>query len=111
MTSSFVDKLSSVSYATTKQKEKELWDVEGILKNRLNVKYKFDTRPIKKHGDYFGKLGNTKSKADKMVFKINKDYLIIDVKELHSYIKKNKLNKVHLQNLIKNLEWNICVVK
>jgi hypothetical protein len=111
MTSSFVDKLSSVSYATTKQKEKELWDVEGILKNRLNVKYKFDTRPIKKHGDYFGKLGNTKSKADKMVFKINKDYIIIDVKELHSYIKKNKLNKVHLQNLIKNLEWNICVVK
>ncbi len=111
MTPSFVDKLSSVSYATTEQKEKELWDVEGILKNRLNVKYKFDTRPIKKHGDYFGKLGNTKSKADKMVFKTKKDYIIVDVKELHSYIRKNKLNKVYLQDLIKDLEWNICMVK
>jgi len=28
--------LTKVKHATKKQKEKELWDVSGILKNRLN---------------------------------------------------------------------------
>ena len=35
----FIDKhLSDVKFATKKQKEKEIWDVSGILKNRLNQK-------------------------------------------------------------------------
>ena len=37
--------LTNVKQATKKQKEKELWDVVGILKNRLNEKLKYDLRP------------------------------------------------------------------
>ena len=37
--------LTKVKHATKKQKEKELWDVSGILKNRLNQKLKYDLRP------------------------------------------------------------------
>ena len=43
----FVDRLTDITYATQNQRQKELWDVEGILKNRLNKKFKFDLRPLK----------------------------------------------------------------
>ena len=43
----FVDRLTDITYATQNQRQKELWDVEGILKNRLNQKFKFDLRPLK----------------------------------------------------------------
>lgn len=42
----FIDKLIEINFATNNQKKKELWDVEGILKNRLNQKLKFDLRPL-----------------------------------------------------------------
>jgi len=105
----FANKLMSISYATVDQQKNELWDIAGILKNRLNIKYKFDTRPITKQGDSFGKTGNTKSKADKMVFKIKENYMIVDVEELHSYIKKNNIKTVYLNDLIDQLEWNIFI--
>ena len=36
--------LTNVKQATKKEKEKEFWDVAGILKNRLNEKLKYDLR-------------------------------------------------------------------
>ena len=39
----FIKKLKQVTLATSKQRKKEMWDVEGILNNQ---KFKFDTRPL-----------------------------------------------------------------
>ena len=99
--------LTDITYATKKQKMKELWDVEGILKGRLNQKLKFDLRPIKNNI----KIGSFKSKADKMVFELKDKYIIIDLKELNEYVKKNNLKDLHLQDLINKLDWNITLSK
>ena len=42
MKNKFVSLLSNIKYPTEKQRLKELWDVEGILRNQ---KFKFDLRP------------------------------------------------------------------
>jgi len=103
----FINRLKEVKYATNSQKKKELWDVEGVLKNRLNQKFKFDLRPIKDNG----KVGSFRTKADKMVFDMKDQWVIIDVEELHQYIKENDLKDVHLQSLISKLDWNIILPK
>jgi hypothetical protein len=41
--------LTNVKWPTKKVSEKELWDVSGILKDRLNENLKFDVRPLKKN--------------------------------------------------------------
>jgi uncharacterized membrane-anchored protein len=66
---------------------------------------------IRKDGNYHEKIGNFKSKAEKMVFSFKNKWVILDIEELHTYIKDNKLKDVNLDELIKNLEWNIIVKK
>jgi len=100
----FIKKLKEVKKATATQKKKELWDVEGILHNQT---FKFDLRPIKNNG----KVGSFKSKADKMVFDIKNQWIIIDIEELHQYLKEKDMKEVHLQNLISKLDWNIILPK
>ena len=99
--------LSDITYATLNQRKKELWDVEGILKNRLNQKFKFDLRPLKNNI----KTGSFKSKADKIVFDMKDQFIVVDTEELHQYLKENKLKEVHLQDLLSKLEWNIILPK
>jgi len=100
----FKSKLKEVNFPSKRQKLKELWDVEGILNNQ---KFKFDLRPIKDNG----KVGSFRTKADKMVFDMKDQWVIIDVEELHQYIKENDLKEVHLQNLLSKLDWNIILPK
>jgi len=100
----FYKKLKEIKKATTTQKKKELWDVEGILHNQP---FKFDLRPIKDNG----KVGSFKSKADKMVFDMKDEWIIVDIEELHQYLKENKLKEVDLQSLISKLDWNIILPK
>jgi oligoribonuclease NrnB/cAMP/cGMP phosphodiesterase (DHH superfamily) len=100
----FYSKLKNYKVANLKQRKTELWDVEGILHNQ---KFKFDTRPIKNNI----KIGSFKTKADKMVFDIKDQYIIVDVEELHKYIKKNKFTKLYLDSLLKELDWNIILEK
>jgi len=38
-------------------------------------------------------------------------YIVIDVEELHQYLKENNVKEVHLQDLISKLEWNIILPK
>jgi hypothetical protein len=87
------------------QQRKELWDVEGIIKSRSNEKLKFDLRPLKNNV----KGGSFKTKADKMVFDIKNQWIIVDVDEMHTYLKEYKLKKVPLENLISKLDWNIII--
>jgi len=100
----FEHKLKETKKATTTQKKKELWDVEGILHNQP---FKFDLRPIKNNG----KVGSFKTKADKMVFDMKDEWVIVDIEELHQYLKENKLKEVDLQSLISKLDWNIILPK
>jgi oligoribonuclease NrnB/cAMP/cGMP phosphodiesterase (DHH superfamily) len=105
--SNFIDLLSSVTLANKNQRQKELWDVEGVLKDRLNQKFKFDLRPIKDNV----KIGSFKSKADKMVFDMKNEYVIVDLEELTKYIKENNIKEVNLEDLISKLDWNIILSK
>ena len=100
----FYKKLKEVKKATATQKKKELWDVEGILHNQP---FKFDLRPIKNNG----KVGSFKTKADKMVFDMKNEWVIVDVEELHNYLKNNRIKEVNLTELIDKLDWNIVLNK
>jgi len=92
-------------------KEKTSWNIAGIIKGQ-NAFYKFDVR------DMFAlpngtpaQKGRTDSKADKMVLEMEDKWLILDLEELHQYIKKNKLTKVYVNDLISKLEWTIFLAK
>ena len=100
----FYSKLKNIKLANLKQKKKELWDVEGILRNQ---KFKFDTRPIQNNI----KIGSFKTKADKIVYDIKDQYIIVDVEELHTYLNNNSLKVVQLEDLLSKLEWNIVLPK
>jgi oligoribonuclease NrnB/cAMP/cGMP phosphodiesterase (DHH superfamily) len=100
----FFNLLSNITKATLKQKKRELWDVEGTLNNQL---LKFDLRPLKNNV----KRGSFKTKADKMVFDIKDKYIIVDVEELHQYLRENNAKDVQLEDLISELEWNIILPK
>tara|TARA_R100000742_G_C4270462_1_gene89169 strand:+ start:1147 stop:1467 length:321 start_codon:yes stop_codon:yes gene_type:complete len=103
----FVNLLSTVNYPTSNQQKQELWDVEGIIKKHSNQKFKFDLRPLKNNI----KKGFFKTKADKMVFDIKDQYIVVDVEELHEYLKDKELKMVYLEELISKLDWNIILLK
>ena len=100
----FLDLLLDVKHATQNQKQKELWDVEGILHNQS---FKFDLRPLKNNA----KAGTFKTKADKIVYDMKDQYIIVDVEELHNYLKNDNKKVVSLEELLMKLEWNIVIQK
>ncbi len=102
---SFLKNLHNFTLATKVQKKTELWDVKGILKNRLNQSFKFDLRPLKNNA----KGGTFKTKADKIVYDMKDQYIIVDVEELHTYLKNDNKKVVQLKELLMNLEWNIVI--
>ena len=101
---SFTNNLINIQHANITQKSKELWDVEGIWNNQ---KLKFDLRPLKNDA----KKGSFKTKADKIVYDIKNQFIVVDVEELHQYLKDNSKKVVHLEELISQLEWNIILPK
>jgi hypothetical protein len=103
----FINLLKKVNYPSPNQKNKELWDIEGIIKDKSNQSFKFDLRPLKNNV----KGGSFNTKADKMVFDMKDQFIVVDTEELHQYLKENKLKEVHLQDLISKLEWNIILPK
>jgi len=93
-------------------KKFEGWHIKGMLKKHSNKTYKFDiTNIIKRNGNHYEKIGSFKNKAEKMVFNLKNEWVILDIEELHTYIKDNKLRDVNLHELINSLEWNIIVKK
>jgi hypothetical protein len=111
MRNKFERNLTEVIKASSIQKTKELWDIEGIIKNKSNQKFKFDLRPLVKFKGDTGKGGSFKSKADKMVFDIKDQWIIVDTEELFNYLQENNLKKVQLEDLLSKLEWNIILPK
>ena len=103
----FSNYLTTIEYP----KEKTSWNIAGIIKGQ-NAFYKFDVR------DMFAlpngtpaQKGRLDSKADKMVLEIKNKWVILDLEELHQYIKKNKLKKVYVNDLISKLQWTINLKK
>ena len=100
----FLNLLTNITKATSTQKKRELWDIEGILNNQL---FKFDLRPLRNNT----KGGSFKTKADKIVYDMKDQYIIIDVEEFHQYLKDNQLKTATLKELISSLDWNIILQK
>lgn len=93
-------------------KGKSSWHVEGILHRKTNKSYKFDLSPIQNFKDGSGgKTGFFNTKAEKMVFDFKKQWVILDIEELHEYIKEHNLKSLWMKDLIDNLTWNIVVYK
>jgi len=103
----FLDRLTNKKIPNQNTKAVELWDVEGIIEGVSNQTFKFDLRPLKNNI----KGGSFKTKADKIVYDLKDQWIIVDIEELHTYLKENKLQKVYLQDLLSKLEWNIILPK
>jgi len=87
------------------------WNIAGVIKGQ-NAFYKFDVRDMIQLPDGgTAQKGRTDSKADKMVLDGKDKWVILDLEELHQYIKKNKLTKVYVNDLISKLEWTIFLAK
>ena len=108
----FSEHLKNIIWPTQEQKEKEYWNVAGILKTNSNQEFKFDVRSMFVMPDnQLGKKATTASKANKIVFETALDWVIIDTEELHKYIRDNKINIVQFDDLLNKLEWNIVLSK
>ena len=98
----FEDFLENIEYP----KSNTSWDVAGIIKGK-NAFYKFDTKPLKNNV----KKGSFKTKADKIVYDLKNRYVIVDVEELHQYLKENSVKVVKIDDLLSKLDWNIILPK
>ena len=106
-----VDKFSKYLTSIEFPKNKTSWNIAGIIKGQ-NAFYKFDVRDMFKLPDGTpAQKGRMDSKADKMVLEIDDKWFILDLKELIKYVKKNKLKKVYVDDLVSKLEWNIILNK
>ena len=104
----FSENLIQVEYPI----KKEHWNVAGIIKNKSNQHLRFDVRDMFKFPDgLIGKHGYTNTKADKMVFENEEEWIILDIKEIHKYLRKHKKRILYLEDLIAELEWNISITK
>ena len=79
------------------------WQVEGLLK-QSNQYYKFDIRFLNDFNDKKGKLINSQSKADKVLFEDNINWILVDTQELIKHMKAYSLKEVKLEELIKSIE-------
>ena len=90
--------------------ESKSYQVEGLLK-QSNQYLKFDIRFLKDFNDKKGKLIDSKSEADKVLFEDDQNWILVDTKELIKYMKDHSLKEVKLEELIKNIDWNIILPK
>ena len=96
--------------ATPEERQNEIWDVEGRLKNG-NQPFKFDIRPLKEVDNRVEKTGYFKSKSDKMVFEAIDKWIIFDTQELNEYVKSMDKRDFNLDELLDKLSWNLIVDK
>ena len=87
------------------------WQVEGIIEKLSNQYLKFDIRFLNDFNDKKGKLINSKSNADKVLFEDDQNWILVDTQELIKYMKDHSLKEVKLEELIKNIDWNIILPK
>lgn len=87
------------------------WQVEGNIERLSNQYLKFNIRFLNDFNDKKGKLINSKSDADKVLFEDDQNWILVDTQELIKYMKDHSLKEVKLEELIKNIDWNIVLPK
>ena len=103
----FKDFLTNIKYPS----KKESWDIAGVMIGK-NGFHRFDTKSLRKTKEgQIGKYGSFSTEADKIVYDIKKQFIVVDTEELHQYLKDNKVKIVQLDELISALEWNIILPK
>jgi len=103
----FAEYLTSIEYP----KEKTSWNIAGMIKGS-NAFYRFDVREMfKMPNGTPAQNGRLDTKAQKMVLEGEKEWLILDLEELHEYIRREKKTEVYINDLISDLEWTIFLAK
>ena len=46
-----------------------------------------------------------------MVVETLSQWIIVDIQELHNYIMNHRIREINLEDIIKNLDWNIILDK
>ena len=92
-------------------KEKTSWNIAGIIKGK-NAYYRFDVRNMFEmpNGEQ-AQSGRLDSQAQKLVLEGEDNWLILDLEELHEYIRRENKSKVYVNDLISDLEWTIFIAK
>ena len=107
MRNSFAKHLTNIEYP----KETTSWNIAGIIKGQ-NAFYRFAVRNMFKLSDGTpAQNGKLNTKAQKMVLEADKEWLILDLEELHQHIRKEKKSKLYINDLISELEWTIFLAK
>jgi hypothetical protein len=86
------------------------WHISGIIPKHSNQIHKYDVRGMRaEDNEHLSKPGSTSSKADKMVFETDINWLIFDTEEFHKYLFDNKIKVIHLDEMVDNLRivWQI----
>ena len=108
---SIVKKFSKYLTAIEYPKKETTWNIAGILKGK-NAFYKFDVREMFEMPDGTpAQSGRLNTRAEKMVIEREKDWIILDLEELHEYIRRENKTKVYVNDLISDLEWTIFMAK
>lgn len=110
MLNKFLKNLIDITYPNPDQIKNEKWDIEGRLPGSNQI-FKFDVRPVNVKDNKLEKVCYLKTKADKIVFETEKEWVVFDAAEINEYIKKNKLKDIFLETLLKNTDWNIVLNK
>jgi hypothetical protein len=87
------------------------WQVSGIIDRISNEYLKFDIRFLNDFNDKKGKLINSQSKAEKVLFEDDTNWILVDTQELIKHMKQSNLKEIKLEELIKTIDWNIVLPK
>lgn len=108
---SIVKRFSKYLTAIEYPKEKTSWNIAGMVKDS-NAFYRFDVREMfEMPNGTPAQSGRLDTKAQKMVLEGEKEWLILDLEELHQYIRREKKTEIYINDLISDLEWTIFLTK
>lgn len=112
MSTNIVEKFSKNLINIEYPQKEEGWNIKGTLKKNSNQNFKFDVRNMQKREDnLLQKEIFSKTKAEKIVFETDKQWVILDAEELIKFILTTKKRIVHLNDLLNELSWNMYVNK
>ena len=107
MTEQVTEQIKKIEYP----KQKTSWNLAGIIKGK-NAFYKFDVREMfEMPNGTSAQSGRLDSKAQKLVLEGEKEWIILDLEELHEYICRENKKNVYVNDLISDLEWTIFLAK
>jgi len=111
LTNNIIHKFSKYLTAIEYPKEKTSWNIAGMIKGS-NAFYRFDVREMfEMPNGTPAQSGRLDTKAQKMVLEGEKEWLILDLEELHEYIRREKKRELYINDLISDLEWTIFLAK